>query len=76
MINHIDICAIDSGTTQTIFKDEKYFSYLLRRKTNVTTIFGTSNLIESFGRTTIFLRKGTKLIIEDALLFSKSPETC
>ena len=73
MINHEDICVIDSGTTHAIFKDEKYFSYLLRRKANVTTISGNSNLIEGSGRATIFLPKGTKLVIEDALLSSKSP---
>ena len=73
MINHEDICVIDSGTTHAIFKDEKYFSYLLRRKANVTTISGNSNLIEGSGRATIFLPKGTKLVIEDALFSSKSP---
>ena len=72
MINHEDICVIDSGTTHAIFKDEKYF-YLLRRKTNVTTISGNSNLIEGSGRATIFLPKGTKHVIEDALFSSKSP---
>ena len=73
MINHEYICVIDSGTTHAIFKDEKYYSYLLRRKTNVTTISGNSNLIEGSGRAIIFLPKGTKLVIEDALFSSKSP---
>ena len=73
IINHEDICVIDSGTTYAIFKDEKYFSYLLRRKANVTTISGNSNLIEGSGRATIFLPKGTKLVIEDALFSFKSP---
>ena len=73
MINHEDICVIDSGTTHAIFKDEKYFSYLLRRKANVTTISGNSNLIEGSGRATIFLPKGTKLVIKDVLFSSKSP---
>ena len=73
MINHEDICVIDGGTTHAIFKDEKYFSYLLRRKANVTTISGNSNLIEGSERDTIFLPKGTKLVIEDVLFSSKSP---
>ena len=73
MITHEDICEIDSGTTHAIFKDEKYFSYLLRRKENVTTILGNSNLIEGSGRATIFLPKGTKFVIEDVLFSSKSP---
>ena len=71
-INHEDISVSDSGTTHAIFKDEKYFSYLLRIKANVT-ISGNSNLIEGSGRATIFLPKGTKLVIEDALFSSKSP---
>ena len=71
MINHEDICVIDSGTMHAIFKDEKYFSYLLRRKTNVTTIFGNSNLIEGSGY--YISAKGEKLVIEDASFYSKSP---
>ena len=63
MINHEDICVIDSGTTHTIFKDEKYFSYVLKRKGNVTTISGNSNLIEGSERAIIFMPKGTKLVI-------------
>ena len=73
IINHEDICVIDIGTTHAIFKDNKYFSYLLKRKAYVTTISGNSKLIEGSGRTTIFLLKGTKLVIEDALFSSKSP---
>ena len=73
IIDHDNICIIDSGTTHTIFKDEKYFSHLLRRKANVTTISGNSKLIEGSGRAIIFLPKGTKLIIEDALFSSRSP---
>ena len=30
--NYEDICVIDSGTTHAIFKDQKYFSYLLKKK--------------------------------------------
>ena len=63
-----------SGTTHAIFKGEKYFSYLLRRKENVTTISDNSNLIESSGRDTIFLPKGTKIITKDAFFSPKSPK--
>lgn len=57
IIDRDDICVVDSGITHTIFKDEKYFPHLLRRKENVTTIFGNSKLIEGTGRATIFLPK-------------------
>jgi len=73
IINHADICVVDSVTTHDIFKDEKYFSYLLRRKANVTTISSNLKLIEGSERATIFLPKGTKLVKEDALFSSKSP---
>ena len=73
IINREDICVIDSGMTHAIFKDEKYFSTLLRRKVNVTTISGNAKIIEGSGRATIFLPKGIKIVIEDALFSSKSP---
>lgn len=73
IINRKDICVIDSGTTHSIFKDEKYFSTLFRRKANVTTISGNAKIIEGSERATIFLPKGTKIVIEDALFSFKSP---
>ena len=73
MINHEYICVIDSGTTHDILKNEKYCSYLLRRKGNVTTISYSLNLIEGFKRTIILLPTGTKLIIADVFFSSKSP---
>lgn len=47
IINCEGICVIDSGTTHTIFKDEKYFSTLLRRKTNISTISGNAKIIKA-----------------------------
>ena len=41
-------------------------------KTDVTTISGSSKLIEGSGRATITLPKGTILIIENAMFSSKS----
>ena len=70
--NHEDICVVDSGTTHAIFKDQKYFSYLHKEKANVSTISGNISLIEGSGRAIIFLSKGTKLIIDNALFSSKS----
>ena len=67
-----DICLIDSGTTHTIFKNKKYFSHLSMGKINVTTIFGSTNMIEGFGRAIVILPKGTKLIINNAMFSPKS----
>ena len=67
-----NICLADSATTHTILKDVKYFSNLTKMKANVNTISGTSNMIEGSGRAIILLPRGTKFIIDDALLSTKS----
>jgi len=67
-----NICLIDFGTTHTILKNEKYFSHLSMSKINVTTIFGSTNMIEGFGRAIVILSKGTKFIINNATFFPKS----
>ena len=41
-------------------------------KINVTTIFGSTNMIEGFGRAIVILPKGTKLIINNAIFSPKS----
>ena len=70
--NYEDICLIDSATTHTIFKNEKYFSHLSMGNINVTTISGSANLIEGFGRAIIILPKGTKLIRNNAMFSPQS----
>jgi GAG-pre-integrase domain len=67
-----DECLVDSGTTNIILKNKKYFSQLSPEETHVNTISGISNLIEGSGRAYILLSEGTKLIINDALYSSKS----
>jgi hypothetical protein len=61
-----DMCLADSATTHTIFKDKKYFSYLVKRETDVSTISGTSKIIEGSGRANVILCGGTNLHIENA----------
>jgi hypothetical protein len=67
-----DECLVDSGTTNTILKNKKYFSQSSSTKTNVNIISHISNLIEGSGRACILLHEVTKLIINDALYSSKS----
>jgi GAG-pre-integrase domain len=67
-----DECLVDSGTTNTILKSNKYFSQLSHAEADVNIIFGISNLIEGSGRAYILLPEGTKLIINDTLYSSKS----
>lgn len=48
------MCLADSVITHTIFKDEKYFSYLVKR-TDDNTISISSKIIEGYGRANIIL---------------------
>jgi len=68
--NHIDIyvymknecwhsyqrlCLIDSATTYTILKSNKFFSCLIVRDINVSIIYSTTNIFEGSRRAIIFL---------------------
>ncbi|CAN1250021.1 Copia protein [Linum perenne] len=66
------MCIIDSASTHTILKDKKYFSNLIMREANVSTISGSTNIIEGSGRANVLLHGGTKMHIEDALYSTKS----
>ena len=67
-----DVCLVDRATTHTILRDKRYFLSLTLTSGNVSTISGTSNLIEGSERVNIMLPKGTRLHINDALYSSKS----
>ncbi|KAF5756330.1 hypothetical protein HanXRQr2_Chr17g0813381 [Helianthus annuus] len=67
-----DECLVDSGSTNTILKDMKFFSELSPAETPISTISGVSNLIEGSGRAHIILSSGTQLTIDNALYSSKS----
>ena len=68
-----DVCLADCATTHTILREKKkYFFNLIITNTNVSTIFGTSNLVEGSGRANIVLPNGTRFHINDALYSRKS----
>ena len=67
-----EICLIDSATTHTILKHKGYFSQLNMGETNIHTICGSAKMSEGSGRATIFLPEGTKVVINNALLSTKS----
>ena len=71
-MNEDDLCLINCATTHTILRDKRYFLELTLTKANVSTIFGTTNLVEGFGRANIKLPNGTRFHINDALYSSKS----
>jgi len=62
--NYEDICLIDSATTHTILKNNKFFSCLVMQEVNVNTIYGTTNIIEGSGRAIVLLLRGTRLHIK------------
>ena len=70
-INKDDVCLVDCATTHTILWDKRYFLELTLIKANVSTISGTTNLVEDFGRANIMLPNWTRFHINDALYFRK-----
>ena len=71
-MNEDDVCLADCETTRTILWDKKYFLKLTLIKVNVSTISGTTNLVEGFGRGNIMLTNGTRFHINNALYSRKS----
>jgi len=70
--NDEDMCLADNATTHTILKSNKFFSCLVMREVNVSTIFSTINIIKSFGRSTILIPRGTRSHIKNAFYSPKS----
>ncbi|GJX46052.1 transposable element [Tanacetum coccineum] len=73
--NSEDECLVDSGTTNTVLKNIKYFYEFHIANANVNTICGTSNLIESSGKACIVLPKASE-IINNEVTVPKSIREC
>ena len=71
-INDGDICLADCATTHTILREKKYFLNFIVTNVSVSTISGTLDLNEFFGRGNIMLPNGTRFHINDALYSRKS----
>ncbi|KAG8498491.1 hypothetical protein CXB51_004897 [Gossypium anomalum] len=71
-MNGENICLADSATTHTILKDKRYFSHLIMKEESVSTISGSTTIIEGSGRAIILLPRGTKIEIINALYSPKS----
>ena len=70
-----ELCLVDSGTTNSILMETKYFQTLTKKQGNVLTIAGRDATIVGTGRATIVLPMGTHITIEDALLYPNSKRT-
>jgi hypothetical protein len=64
-----ELCFVDSCTTNSIFREIKYFQTLKKRDEKVLTIAGHDAVIVGSGRATITLPMGTGIVIDDALLY-------
>ena len=70
-----ELCLVDSGTTNSILRETKYFQSFTKRQGNVLTIAGRNATIVGSSRATIVLPMGTQITIEDALLYPDSKRT-
>ena len=70
-----EVCLVDSGTTNTILRETKYFQLIHKSAGSIMTIAGSGSHVIGSGRATITLPMGTTLIIEDALLYPESTRT-
>jgi len=67
-----ELCLVDSGTTNSILRETKYFQTLTKKQGYVFIIAGRDATIVGTGRATIVLPMGTHITIEDALLYPDS----
>ena len=70
-----DICIVDSGTTNTILRETKYFHTIMKNVGSITTIAGSDSCVIGSGKTTITLPMGTQIEIKEALLYPESTRT-
>ncbi|XP_019159318.1 PREDICTED: uncharacterized protein LOC109156009 [Ipomoea nil] len=75
MEHELTLCLVDSATTHTILTDMGFFRTLNKSSSNITTISNDQVQIVGSGRASIILPKGTKLLIENALLYPQSKQT-
>ena len=69
-----NICLVDSGTTHTILKSQKFFSTLELNKQNVSTIAGSAQTIKGSGRAHILLQKWYSSIHSTCVIFKQFPK--
>ena len=66
------ICPIDNATMHTILGDKGYFASLVMKEAFVSAIFRSTKLIKGSKIANIVPPKGTKFVIYETLLSSKS----
>jgi peptide/histidine transporter 3/4 len=70
-----EIFLVDSGTTNTILRETRYFQALAKKSGNVMTIARSNAHIVGTGSATLVLPMGTQIFVKDALLYPDSKRT-
>jgi len=70
-----ELYLIDSGTTNTILRDTRYFQTLTKKSGNIMTIAGSNAHIAGTESATIVIPMGTQIFVKDALLYLDSKRT-
>jgi hypothetical protein len=70
-----EMCLVDICTTNTIFRETKYFQTLTKRMGNILTIAGRDTCIVGSAEATIILPIGTQVTIENVLLYPNLTRT-
>jgi hypothetical protein len=70
-----EMCLMDSCTTNSIFRETKYFQTLTWRTGNILTIAGRDTNIVGSGRATIVLPMSAQVTIKNAVLYLDSTRT-
>jgi hypothetical protein len=65
------MCLVDTYTTNSIFRETKYFQTLTKRIKNILTIVGRDVCTIGSEKVTIIILMGTQVTIENALLYPK-----
>ncbi|KAM2133214.1 hypothetical protein ACFX1R_003339 [Malus domestica] len=68
-------CLADRATTHTILREQHYFTNFIPKKAHLTTLSGSSNLIEGYKKACIMLSNGTILTIKEAFYSPRSGRT-
>jgi len=70
-----EICLVDSGTTNTILRETRYFQTLTNKNGNIMTIARSNAHIMGTRSATLVLPMGTQIFVKDTLLYPDSKRT-
>jgi peptide/histidine transporter 3/4 len=75
LMAEVRICLVDSGTTNLILRETRYFQTLTKKTGNIMTIAESNAHIVGTRSATLVLPMGTQIFVKDALLYPSSKRT-